>query len=327
MNVSAAMEKILPEGLLSLINRAAIMADEAKAEIYLVGGAVRDLLLKLPVDDVDLTVNGNAIGLAEKFAAATGGKIKCHPLFNTATVNINNWKIDFAMLRAETYEKPGALPAVQPGTLETDLFRRDFTINTMAIRLNKENYGELIDLYGGKKDLGAGLIRVLHEQSFVDDATRMWRAVRYEQRLDFKIELETKRLIKRDIGLLSTVGGFRLRRELELVLQEREPEKVLVRASQLKILQATHPLLKADRWVSSLFPRVRAVNGNKTVPPDVYLALLLYRLEAKEVTQLIKYLRFSKSQEKIINASRALTFDLYDPSGTYVEIDKLLSLT
>src|SRR5208283_6214489 len=125
------------------------------------------------------------------------------------------------MARTETYAKPGALPVVNTGTLKTDLFRRDFTINAMAISLNPDNYGELVDIYNGLKDLNDKNIRILHNNSFTDDATRIWRAIRYEQRLGFHIEPETLSLLKRNVPLMKTVGGYRLRHELELVLKEK----------------------------------------------------------------------------------------------------------
>ena len=181
-----------------------------------------------PIFDLDLVVEGDAIGLAKEFAEKVGGKLTVHTMFNTAKIALDKWTIDIAMARTETYAKPGALPVVKPGTLKTDLFRRDFTVNAMAICLSPDNYGELIDLYGGLNDLKNKIIRVLHEKSFIDDATRIWRAIRYEQRLGFQIEPETLKLLKRDVPMLKTVGGYRLRHELELVLKEKEPEKALV---------------------------------------------------------------------------------------------------
>ena len=153
-------------------------------------------------------VEGDAIGLAKEFAEKIGGKLSVHPMFNTAKIALDKWTIDIAMARTETYAKPGALPAVKPGTLKTDLFRRDFTVNAMAICLSPDNYGELIDLYGGLNDLKNKFIRVLHEKSFIDDATRIWRAIRYEQRLGFQIEPETLKLLKRDVPHVENRRGI-----------------------------------------------------------------------------------------------------------------------
>jgi tRNA nucleotidyltransferase (CCA-adding enzyme) len=324
MNLFKDIKNTLPPDLFELVNQAAAMGGRSNQNVYLVGGAVRDLLLKAPHYDIDLAVSGNAIALAEKFAAQTGGKIKTHALFNTATVKMGKWSIDFAMLREETYERPGALPTVKPGTLETDLFRRDFTINAMAIDLNKESYGELIDLYDGAADLEDHILRVLHPNSFTDDATRIWRAFRYEQRLGFKIESDTKLLLRRDVKMLPSVGGFRLRHELMTVLQEKEPEKTLLRLDRFKVLNSVHPAVKADKWMESMFRRVREAGKGHDIPSDIYLALLAYRLPEKELTEIVKYLRLSKEQVTMINRCRLLKLDLFDPTGSYVELSRLL---
>ena len=218
-------------------------------------------------------------------------------MFNTAKVTLDNVTVDIAMARTETYAQPGALPTVTPGTLKTDLFRRDFTVNAMAVCLSPDRYGELIDLYRGQKDLNGKIIRILHDNSFIDDATRIWRAVRYEQRLGFQIEPATLKLLKRDVPMLKTVGGFRLRHELELVLKEKEPEKALVRADRLGIFKELHPSLKADEWLISKFQSARDAGR---VTPELYLGLLTYRLSETELAQIIKYLRFSKEQVQAI---------------------------
>ena len=185
------------------------------------------------------------------------------------------------MARTETYAQPGALPVVTPGTLKTDLFRRDFTVNAMAVCLSPDRYGELIDLYRGLKDLNGKIIRILHENSFIDDATRIWRAIRYEQRLGFQIEPGTLKLLKRDVAQLKTVGGYRLRRELELVLKEKEPEKALARADKLGVLKELHPSLKADEWLVSKFQASQ--RGRQGKPPIIILGLLTYRLDEEDL--------------------------------------------
>jgi tRNA nucleotidyltransferase (CCA-adding enzyme) len=297
INMIDKIEKGLPVELLGLAKRASGIALSKNLPLYLVGGVVRDLLLGQSNLDLDLVVEGDASGLAKEFAEAVGGKLTVHPMFNTASVKLNRWKVDFAMARTETYARPGALPAVKAGTLKTDLFRRDFTINAMAVCLNLGHYGELIDLYGGREDLKNKLIRVLHDKSFTDDATRIWRALRYEQRLGFRIEPDTIKLLKRDRKMLRTVGGYRLRRELELALSEKEPEKILLRADKLGVLKELHPSLKADKWLVEKFQEARNF-GN--VNPDIYLRLLTCRLNEEEKTQITKYLRFSKEQVRII---------------------------
>jgi tRNA nucleotidyltransferase (CCA-adding enzyme) len=300
-NLSRLIEKNLPEELVVLMQRVATLAARRNQQLYLVGGVVRDLLLGVPNLDLDFVVEGDAISLAKEFAEAIDGKLTVHPMFNTAAVNLVKLKVDFAMARTETYAKPGALPTVKPGTLKTDLFRRDFTINAMAVCLNHEHYGELIDLYGGLDDLKNKVIRVLHEKSFSDDATRIWRAIRYEQRLGFRIEPNTLKILKRDKQMLKTVGGYRLRRELELALKEESPEKILVRADKLGVLKKLHPSLKADKWLVENFQEARKYGRANT---NTYLGLLTCRLSEDEILQITKYLRFSSEQVRIINEVR-----------------------
>ncbi|MBN1644188.1 MAG: CCA tRNA nucleotidyltransferase [Dehalococcoidales bacterium] len=246
LNLADKIEQSLPEELVGLIKKAVDIASVRKQPFYLVGGIVRDLLLGQGNLDLDLVVEGEAIAIAKQFAEKTGGKLTPHPMFNTARITLGERHIDVAMARTETYAKPGALPTVKPGTIKTDLFRRDFTVNAMAVYLTPDRYGELIDLYGGRDDLKNKLIRVLHDKSFSDDATRILRAIRYEQRLGFKIEPETLKLLKRDLPMLKRVGEYRLKRELGLVLKEKNPEKALSRTEKLGVLKELCLVLKTD---------------------------------------------------------------------------------
>ena len=304
-NLAEKIETSLPVELIALLNEAIAIAGNRKQLLYLVGGIVRDLLTEKINDtyDLDLVVEGDAIGLAGEFAKKVGGRLIAHLMFNTAKIEIGKWTIDIAMARTEIYARPGALPVVTAGTLKTDLLRRDFTVNAMAVSLNHDNYGELIDLYGGRQDLKAKTIRILHDRSFTDDATRIWRAIRYEQRLDFRIEPETLSFLKRDLPFMKTVGGYRLRHELELVLKEKEPEKCLLRADELGVLRELHPSLKADNRLPSKFTEAR--RNNKAIP-DYYLGLLLCHLNAEALQQITKYLRCSARQVKIINEIRGM---------------------
>ncbi len=303
INLADKIENSLPAELLALTKEAVAIAGAKKMRLYLVGGIVRDLLLGQTNSncDLDLVVEGDAIGLAIEFAERVGGKLLVHLMFNTAKIALGKWTIDIAMARTETYAKPGALPTVKPGTLQTDLFRRDFTVNAMAICLSPDNYGELFDLHGGLEDLKNNIIRILHEKSFIDDATRIWRAIRYEQRLGFQMEPVTLSLLKKDVPLLKTVGGYRLRRELESVLKEQEPEKTLLRADRLGVLKELHPSLKADDWLMSKFRQARWA-GKAT--PGFYLGLLTYRLDDEELIQITKYLRFTSEQVRIVHEVR-----------------------
>jgi tRNA nucleotidyltransferase (CCA-adding enzyme) len=187
------------------------------------------------------------------------------------------------------------LPTVKPASIKDDLFRRDFTINTMAIELSPSHYGQLLDIYGGRDDLEHKLVRVLHDKSFIDDATRIWRGLRYEQRLNFQLEPTTLQLLKRDKSYLDAISGDRIRHELELILKEEYPEKVLRRSDELGVLAKLHPSLKEDCWLSEKFEQARSFSSPESPSVWLYLALLAYRLNVEENEQLVSYLRLPKS--------------------------------
>ena len=305
-NLARQIEKQLPAELVNFMWVAGRVTASQGQGLYLVGGVVRDLLLGKPNFDLDLVVEGNAIELAQQLAKIKQGGITTHPLFNTAKLKWNKWSVDFATVRSETYAKPGALPTVKPGSIESDLFRRDFTINAMAVHLNPQRYGKLIDLYGGKKDLEYKLIRVLHERSFIDDATRIWRGLRYEQRLDFQLEETTLKLLKRDIPMLDTISSDRIRYELECVFQEAEPEKVLHRAAELNVLPKLHPALKGNGWLADKFKAARKQVSPALPPFGLYLALLAYQLSYEENEYLISYLRLPKTVAQTLRDTTAI---------------------
>jgi len=295
--------------------------------LYLVGGVVRDLLLGRTNFDLDLVVEGDAINLAQQLTQIKSGKIIIHPRFNTAKIKWSEWSVDLATARSETYVKPGALPKVEPGAINDDLLRRDFTVNTMAVYLVPSRYGELIDLYGGRSDLEHKLIRVLHEKSFIDDATRIWRGLRYEQRLNFQLEPTTLELLKRDIPMLDTISGDRVRHELELILDEECPEKILRRAEELGVLAQLHPTLQGDGWLAEKFQQARQLSSPDLPPVGLYLALLTYSLSSEENEHLISRLRLPKSIAQIIRDTisiKAKLQSLANPELTPSHIYRLL---
>jgi tRNA nucleotidyltransferase (CCA-adding enzyme) len=216
---------------------------------FLVGGAVRDLLLGREPLDVDIAVDGKAAEVAERVAAVLGGTVTAHERFGTATVVAGGVDaVNLARTRRETYAAPGALPVVEPATLAEDLVRRDFTVNALALALNGDAAGELVDRHGGRADLDAGLIRVLHERSFVDDPTRLLRAVRYAARLGFALEAGTERWARAAVaaGALATVSGPRIRDELLDLLGEDEAPAAVEALGDLGIAAALHSDLRPD---------------------------------------------------------------------------------
>jgi tRNA nucleotidyltransferase (CCA-adding enzyme) len=215
--------------------------------VYLVGGAVRDLLRRAQPRDLDLAVEANPAPLARVIAQRLGREVREHGRFGTAVLP-GDPELTVAMTRRETYERPGALPEVEEALLEEDLGRRDFSVNAMAIGLHGDDLGHLYDLHGGMEDLEAGAVRVLHDESFIDDPTRLLRALRYEGRLAFSMEPDTERLALAAIegGALGTVSGDRIGNELMLMLNEPEVRRAVRRMRGLEIDSALHPELEAD---------------------------------------------------------------------------------
>ena len=257
----------LPPEQLTLLR---LVADEASARgvaAYLVGGVVRDLLLGRPSLDFDIVVVGDAVALARTLARKHGGKVTAHPRFGTAvwdrrglTVDgkpdaprTPHFALDLITARRETYARPAALPDVTPSTFEDDIHRRDFTINTLAVRLDGAHFGQLCDLYHGASDIAGGIIRVLHPASFLDDPTRIFRAVRYEQRYGFKIAPETLALIPAALPLLATLSAERARHELDLIFDESNAVSMLARLDELGVLKALENVLP---WGADLRERL-----------------------------------------------------------------------
>ena len=215
---------------------------------HLVGGAVRDLLRGERSVDLDLAVEGDAAAVARTLADRLDGRAVVHDRFGTATVHAERLQLDLARTRREVYPRPGQLPEVEPAPLAEDLLRRDFTVNAMAIGLSGEDLGSLHDPAGGRADLDAGRIRILHPQSFIEDPTRLLRAVRYESRLGFSLEAGTERLAREAAagGALTTVSGGRIRDELIDLLAEPEAPRSVGRMAELGLGRALHPRLAME---------------------------------------------------------------------------------
>jgi tRNA nucleotidyltransferase (CCA-adding enzyme) len=303
-NLTTQLHQHLSAEPLNLIQMAGELARQMGFGLYLVGGAVRDLLLGRTNLDLDLVVEGDAPRLADLLAKGVGGEVLVHRRFGTAKFRHENLTIDLATARAETYAHPGALPAVRPSTIKDDLSRRDFTINAMAIHLDPRDFGKLVDPFQGSEDLAQRLIRVLHEKSFIDDATRMLRAIRYEQRFDFHLHPATEALLRHDVSMLGTISGDRIRHELELILREPYPERSIMRADDLGVLREVHPPLKGNGWIAHKFGQARAT----THPPSLglYLSLLVHHLSRQEVEDLVSALNIPKATARVMRDSARL---------------------
>jgi tRNA nucleotidyltransferase (CCA-adding enzyme) len=329
-NLASKMRVYLPAELFAFLR---ISGEKAKAQgqrLYLVGGAVRDLLLVRPNLDFDLVVEGDAIALARHLAKgegiwgeseSDGERVTVHRQFGTAKFSRGNLTIDLVTARSETYTKPGALPIVRPGTIQDDLLRRDFSINAMSIDLSPASFGQLLDSHGGCGDLEQQQIRILHERSFIDDATRILRALRYEHRLGFKLEHNTERLLRENKSMLDTISGDRVRHELELILKEDCPEQILERAHALGGLQQLHPTLRGNGWLAERFEEARQ---KAIADPALYLLLLVYHLSEEEMERLIARLaivgKFGQNMRQLPRLKEdlhALANPAITPSGIY----------
>lgn len=320
LKVATRLEQALSDPVLALVRRISRTAHEMDVVPYFVGGLVRDLLLGQSIVDVDMVIEGDAIALAERLADDLGGRVTTHKQFGTAKWILSRdvWRrivdripskaelppsVDFVTARTEFYTHPSALPQVERSSIKQDLHRRDFTINTLAIHLDPDRWGELLDFYGGEADLEEGIIRVLHSLSFVDDPTRMLRAARLESRLGFRIEPRTRELIDDALPLLKRVSGARIYHELELIFQEDEPERALGRMDELGVLAQIHQDLRCDQWLRERYRALR-----QELNPDIWtletednaflhLALLAYRLDEEALQELSKRLKVKRDAE------------------------------
>lgn len=249
LNMTNRMSRMLSPGTLGLIRRIGRMADIKGCKAYLAGGFVRDLLIGVKNLDLDIAVEGDGPAFAAYASRKMGASLVVHKKFGTASLIMRKGpriKIDIATARRESYNKPGALPSVEFSSIKNDLRRRDFTINAMAVSVNREDFGRLLDSFGGVKDIAEKRIRALHEKSFIDDPTRVFRAVRFEQRYGFKIDRSTGRLIKNAVKreMFRGVSGERLREEIVLLLKEKEPLKVIKRMKALDELRFINPKIR-----------------------------------------------------------------------------------
>jgi tRNA nucleotidyltransferase (CCA-adding enzyme) len=261
-NVKKLMEERLDKKTLKRLTEIGNLADTMGYHAYLVGGFVRDLLLRNENYDIDIVIEGDGITFAEEMVNAFNVKIRPHKEFATAKVIYQDgFKMDIATARLEYYKAPAALPVVEHSSLKLDLHRRDFTINTLAISLNKNTFGQLIDFFGAQRDIKEKTIRVLHSLSFVEDPTRVFRAIRFEHRFGFQIGKHTLNLIKNAIKMnfLSKIKGKRIWTELSLIMLEDEPEKILKRLQELDLLKFISPYLIFNKDKEKLFNQMHAV--------------------------------------------------------------------
>ncbi|MDR2696333.1 MAG: CBS domain-containing protein [Deltaproteobacteria bacterium] len=318
-DVRKLMQDRLPKTHLELLRRIGELGDGMRLPVYMVGGVVRDLLLERPNYDMDLVVEGNGIAFARALAKKLGGRVREHREFLTAVVIYPDQggleaRIDVATARLEYYEYPAALPTVELSSIKMDLFRRDFTINALAIRLNRTSFGQLVDFFGGQRDMKERVIRVLHTLSFVEDPTRILRAIRFEQRYGFKLSPATERMIKSAVAhkFMDKVSGSRLFHELKLVFDDRNPVACLARMEDFDLLPAVHPCLKLHPPLLSLLHSLREFLDwyrllffeEQPQPWYAYLLGLCRTLNYQETSSVFGRLGISRKQKEELLALR-----------------------
>jgi tRNA nucleotidyltransferase (CCA-adding enzyme) len=329
-NYSDLLEESLDGPRLELLHLLAHQASLLRVPLYLVGGVVRDMLLRRPVKDFDLVVEGDSAAFAEYIVRKFGGRILIHARFGTATwvPNESTFKrlnvpvfqeletplaFDLVSARSETYEFPGALPTVKRSTIQDDLHRRDFTINALAIRLDGDRFGELFDPLDGMSDLEKRLIRVLHAQSFMEDPTRILRAARYSGRYYFQLEPETRTLINGEArAVLMQLSGERLRHEFDLMFDEKNTIMMLEQLDNVDVLKLIHPVLRPIMYRS---PLEHSFSDDLTgiVLPNILSfhqtlgwVMWLITLEIKEIETIAKRLAFPSVLTKATLAASKL---------------------
>ena len=312
-----ALLQRLPDRVVGLLREIGQLADEQGCQVYVVGGVVRDLLLGHVTLDLDLTVEGDGIAFARLVSDRYRAGLAVFERFATARLGFpDGLKMDIATTRRESYAQPALLPTVQPASIEEDLSRRDFTINAIAVQLNPRQFGRVLDPYRGQRDLRARTIRVLHTGSFQDDPTRIFRAIRFEQRFGFRLERATSRLLAHaaSTNLIQQLSGPRLQNEILLLFAERDPVHAIARLGQLKLLRFLHRRLcyrknvkqvvvavpKALAWLVRRFP------DSAIDRPIVYLMALSSESSPAVLAGIIRRLALSREQAKKVSTGGRL---------------------
>jgi tRNA nucleotidyltransferase (CCA-adding enzyme) len=318
------IENVLGQPPARLIDTISAVAQDKNIKLYLVGGIVRDLLLSRRNLDIDFVLEDNAIHFARGLQSQFGGRVSAFPPFGTAKWTLDESvaaalkmrfdqlpeHIDFATARNEFYEHPTALPTVYNGSIKLDLQRRDFTINTLAVQLSPASVsGLILDFYGGLGDLQERLIRALHSLSFVDDPTRILRAVRFERRLAFTIEARTADLITSALPMLGRITGERVRSELTLFLKEPEPEQGLLELQQRGVLQAIHPAFAVNEDIITSFKLARGGDfpwrTTSLDMADLYWHILAAQFPPQAFESVCERLMFGRMMiDSLVSASR-----------------------
>jgi len=337
------IEKIFSERVRNVLDKIGKIGDRLNFPVFMVGGFVRDLFLGIKNYDLDIVVEGEGIKFARELGKDLGGRVRSHEKFGTAIVILaDGFKIDVATARREFYEYPAAFPKVELSSIKKDLYRRDFTINAMAIQLNQKHFGKLIDFFGGQRDLRKGIVRVLYNLSFVEDPARIIRAIRFEQRYNFKMDRTTENFLKKAIDdkLLSRLRKKRITEELILILKEESPIKSLKRIEKLKALRYILPEVELNEETVKRLNKVKDnysfwkcnMLDEKIQLWVIYFCCLTKNIEKKQLQRIFKRLIFKqKYLENInyiyLNLDQIIKFisqkDEISPSNIYIKLKGL----
>ena len=313
-NLEKLLKEIIPPKIQNLLKRAGRIAQKLGYRAFIVGGFVRDLLLKIENLDIDLVIEGDGISFAKVFAQKMRGEVKYHKDFGTATIILSDsFKLDIATSRREFYPAPAALPRVEPAPLREDLLRRDFTVNAMAIDLGPSCFGQLIDFFRGREDLKQKKVRILHSESFIQDPTRIFRAIRFEQRYRFILEEKTQELIEDTLkkGILDKLSRERVRDEFIQILEEDRPDRIIQRMQELGVLRSIHPKMELTEEIEKkldslidVFAWFETLSGERVKRWLIRLLLLLENLDKDEVEKFCRKYRFNKEERDSIIKGR-----------------------
>jgi len=315
-SVASLLKERMPADFFALLNQAGSLAASMGYKLYLVGGIVRDMLLRIDNLDVDLVVEGDGIAFARRFSNEISARVACHDKYKTAVITLAHGRhIDVATARLEYYKDPGGFPVVEESTLKLDLYRRDFTINTMAVALNPASFGQLIDFFGAQRDIKEKRIRVLHSLSFVEDPSRILRAVRFEKRFGFALGKQTLSLVHSAVrsGFLRNIPGRRISHEIQQMLSEDDPLPGMERLQDLGVLSAIHGDLIFNVHVRELFERTRETISwfnllytHETIRPwFIFVLALGDQMKPKKITSICLSLGLGNIETRRILAAKA----------------------
>ena len=310
-HLKSLMMERLPKNIMSLLHTVARVADRQEVSAYVVGGFVRDLLLRIDNYDMDIVIEGDGIRFAKALGKELNAKVRSHQKFGTSVICLpDGFKVDVATARTEYYKHPAALPTVEMSSIKSDLFRRDFTFNSLALKLNGKDAFTLLDYFNGQRDIKDKVVRVLHNLSFVEDPSRAFRAVRFEQRLGFRIGKQTESFIRHAVNkkFIRKLSGSRLYNELMLMLKEPQPLTCLRRMKELDLLQFVHPKLLINKKSFEVLERVEEVFSLSKIvhlvqdcdEGYVYLLAMLYSLDGRELSRAATQLHLSQKLRRRI---------------------------